>query len=93
MAYGYLKGETGIHRLVRISPFNSEGKRQTSFAAIDVSPEVSDNIDIQVDWDKDVREETMRAGGAGGQVPVRRWGETVTRWRSGPYVCRREAVG
>ena len=67
MAYGYLKGETGIHRLVRISPFNSEGKRQTSFAAVDVSPEVSDAIDIQVDWDKDVREETMRAGGAGGQ--------------------------
>jgi peptide chain release factor 2 len=67
MAYGYLKGETGIHRLVRISPFNSEGKRQTSFAAVDVSPEVSDNIDIHVDWDKDVREETMRAGGAGGQ--------------------------
>jgi peptide chain release factor 2 len=67
MAYGYLKGETGIHRLVRISPFNSEGKRQTSFAAADVSPEVSDDIDIQVDWAKDVREETMRAGGAGGQ--------------------------
>ncbi len=67
MAYGYLKGETGIHRLVRISPFNSEGKRQTSFAAVDVSPEVSDDIDIQVDWAKDVREETMRAGGAGGQ--------------------------
>jgi peptide chain release factor 2 len=67
MAYGYLKGETGIHRLVRISPYNAEGKRQTSFAAVDVSPEVSDDIDIQVDWAKDVREETMRAGGAGGQ--------------------------
>ena len=67
MAYGYLKGESGIHRLVRISPFNAEGKRQTSFAAVDVSPEVDDDIDIQVDWDKDVREETMRAGGAGGQ--------------------------
>ena len=67
MAYGYLKGESGIHRLVRISPFNSESKRQTSFAAVDVSPEVSDDIDIQVDWATDVREETMRAGGAGGQ--------------------------
>src|SRR6478736_2374503 len=67
MAYGYLKGETGHHRLVRISPYNSEGKRQTSFAAVDVSPEVSDDVEINVDWDKDVREETMRAGGAGGQ--------------------------
>jgi peptide chain release factor 2 len=67
MAYGYLKGETGHHRLVRISPYNSEGKRQTSFAAVDVSPEVNDDVEIEVDWDKDVREETMRAGGAGGQ--------------------------
>jgi peptide chain release factor 2 len=67
MAYGYLKGETGIHRLVRISPYNAEGKRQTSFAAVDVSPEVSDDVEIEVNWDKDVREETMRAGGAGGQ--------------------------
>jgi peptide chain release factor 2 len=67
MAYGYLKGETGIHRLVRISPFNAERKRQTSFAAVDVSPEINDEVEINVNWDKDVREETMRAGGAGGQ--------------------------
>ena len=65
-AYGYLKGETGIHRLVRISPFNAESKRQTSFAAIDVSPEIAD--DVLVDIEKaDVREDTYRASGAGGQ--------------------------
>ena len=66
MAYGYLKGETGMHRLVRISPFNAEGKRQTSFAAVDVSPEISDSVEIEL-RDEDIREDVFRASGAGGQ--------------------------
>ncbi len=66
MAYGYLKGETGMHRLVRISPFNAEGKRQTSFAAVDVSPEIADTVDIEL-RDEDIREDVFRASGAGGQ--------------------------
>ena len=66
MAYGYLRGETGMHRLVRISPFNAEGKRQTSFAAIDVSPEVPDSVEVEID-PEEVREDVFRASGAGGQ--------------------------
>lgn len=66
MAYGYLKGESGMHRLVRISPFNAEGKRQTSFAAVDVSPEVSDQADIEIK-PEDIEEQVFRSSGPGGQ--------------------------
>ena len=65
-AYGYLKVENGIHRLVRISPFDSNAKRHTSFASVMVSPEVDDDIDIMIE-DKDIRIDTFRASGAGGQ--------------------------
>ena len=64
--YGYLKVENGIHRLVRISPFDSNAKRHTSFASVMVSPEVDDDIDIVIE-DKDIRIDTYRASGAGGQ--------------------------
>lgn len=66
MAYGYLKGEIGTHRLVRISPYNSEGKRQTSFAAVDVNPDIDDTVDVEL-RDEDIREDVYRASGAGGQ--------------------------
>ncbi len=65
-AYGYLSCEMGVHRLVRISPFSAQGKRETSFAAVHVEPEV-DDIQIDIDWDVEVREDTYRASGAGGQ--------------------------
>lgn len=65
-AYGYLKVESGIHRLVRISPFDSNAKRHTSFTSVMVSPEIDDDIDIQIE-DKDIRIDTYRASGAGGQ--------------------------
>ena len=66
-AYGWLRAEQGVHRLVRISPFDSNARRQTAFSAVFVFPEFDDEVVIDIDWKKDVREETMRSGGAGGQ--------------------------
>ena len=65
-AYGFLKSEGGVHRLVRVSPFDSSGRRHTSFASLEVMPEIEGNTDIQID-EKDLRVDTYRSGGAGGQ--------------------------
>ena len=65
-AYGYLKAEKGVHRLVRISPFNSAGKRMTSFASIEVMPELDDNVEVDI-RPEDIKMEAFRASGAGGQ--------------------------
>jgi peptide chain release factor 2 len=65
-AYGYLKAERGVHRLVRISPYDANKRRHTSFASVDVAPEVADDIDIEIN-EGDLRIDTYRAGGHGGQ--------------------------
>ena len=65
-AYGYLRAEVGVHRLIRISPFDASAKRHTSFASVDVVPEVSDDVEIEID-ENDLRIDVFRSSGAGGQ--------------------------
>ncbi len=79
-AYGYLKSENGVHRLVRVSPFNAQGKRMTSFASVSVMPLIDDTIEVNIDMSR-LSWDTFRSGGAGGQ--------NVNKVESGPLALTR----